>query len=62
MPGFAINVPVKVPVNASREPKQKVVKISSQPGSRNSGKTGDKILCEKRTTRTESHEKMSSEI
>jgi hypothetical protein len=36
--------------------------ISSQPISRNFDKSGGKILCEKRTTKIEPHEKMGAKI
>jgi hypothetical protein len=38
---------------------RKVVMISLQHGNRNFDKNADKILCEKRTARTESHGKMN---
>ena len=45
-----------------REPERKVVRISSQPGCRSSGKNGGKILFQNGTRELKSHEKMSGKI
>jgi hypothetical protein len=60
--GFAINAALTVRANASREPKQKVVKISSQPESLNSGKNGRKILFQNETRAPRTHEKMNGKM
>jgi len=44
------------------EPGQKVLTISSQPGCRNSGKNGGKILFQNETRALKSHEKMSGKM
>jgi hypothetical protein len=44
------------------EPGRKVVRISSQPGCRNSGKNEGKILFQNETRELKSHEKMSGKI
>ena len=45
-----------------REPERKVVRISSQPGCRSSGKNGGKIFFQNGTREMKSHEKMSGKI
>ena len=53
---------MKVPVNSGAGAEAKVVRISSQPGCRNSGKNGDKILFQNETRASKAHEKMSGKI
>ena len=49
-------------LNSEGEPGRQVVAISSQPGGRNSGKNGGKILFEKRKMKAKPHEKMNGKI
>ncbi|MGB7768271.1 MAG: hypothetical protein WBN22_05385 [Verrucomicrobiia bacterium] len=61
-PDFAINATVKKVCKRGKEPKQKVVLISTSPGGRNSGKNEANILFQNDTRAADTHEKMGGKI